>query len=353
MDAAICGDGPQYSPMQLDDKNKQINNDDAISTITSAFGFDESPKNKMIDFDGPEYKNSVELITNTISMENSRLRKNKAYDQFKESPLYSEVVQDIIPNFLLPRYATEFLQFPITRSMLRQSRTITGNSQRLHAYLKKLQSQQCTTILFLGGSVTKGHKAGGYMNAYPKFFIDWLNARYPCSSVNGTIGNHTAKFTSSTAHSSQEIVVNWPVVNGIESFDMVFLEFNINDAFTPNNPHSLEDKGPIGDTPEYKSGWYFEVLLRRLLLLRKPDPVALVIFSADYVGSHWADRSVAEWAKEDTVVKARKTLFRQNAEPVKSWLASLMEIPVFSASVWMLPLHSKKGMQRQFMRGNP
>ena len=101
--------------MQLDDKKKKITNDDANSTITSAFGFDESPKNKIIDFDGPEYKNSMELITNTISMENNRLRKNKANDQLKESPLYSEVVQDIIPNFLLPRYATEFLQFPITR----------------------------------------------------------------------------------------------------------------------------------------------------------------------------------------------------------------------------------------------
>ncbi|KAL7543005.1 hypothetical protein ACHAXR_012891 [Thalassiosira sp. AJA248-18] len=227
-------------------------------------------------------------------------------------PEYSEVVEEIIPTFpLLPRYATDFLQFPTTRSMLRQSRTITGNNERLHAYLKKLQSQQCTTVLFLGGSVTKGHKAGGHMNAYPKFFCDWLN------------------------------------VDGIESFDLVFLEFNINDAFTPNNPHSLEDKGPLGNTAEYRSGWYFEILLRRLLLLRKPDPVAIVTFNADYAGGQWADKSVV-----DTQVNARKTLFRQNPEPSKSWISSLYEIPVFSASVWMLTLSSKKGMQRQFMRGN-
>ena len=180
--------------------------------------------------------------------------------------------------------------------MLRQSRTITGNSERLHIFLKKLQSQTCTKILFLGGSVTKGHKAGGKNSAYPRFFTDWLNARYPCM-VNGTLGSHQSKLTSSAAHSSQEIVVNWPVVDGIESFDLVLLEFNINDAFTPNNPHTLEDKGQIGETVEYRSAWYFEVLVRRLLLLRKPDPVAIVTFSADYAGNQWADSGLVKWAK--------------------------------------------------------
>ena len=268
------------------------------------------------------------------------------------------------------------------RSMLRQSRTITGNNERLHSYIKKLHSHTCTTVLFLGGSVTKGHKAGGYINSYPRFFIDWLNARYPCLEMNGRIGKHQAKFTSSTAHSSQEIVLNWPLVDGIQSFDLVFLEFNINDAFIPSNPHALEDKGPVGETTEYRSAWYFEVMLRRLLLLRKPDPVAIVTFTADYVGREWADKSVAKWAKKgmltlfgqyffflasmltllslkcvavpiDTVIKARKTLFRKNPEPIKSWISSLYEVPVFSSAIWMLPLASKKGMKRQFMKGNP
>jgi hypothetical protein len=121
--------------------------------------------------------------------------------------------------------------------------------------------------------------------------------------VNGTIGKHQSKLTSSAAHSSQEIVLNWPVVGGIESFDLVFLEFNINDAFTSSSPHMLEDKGPISETTEYTSGWYFEILLRRLLLLRKPDPVAIVTFNADYVGNEWADKSVAEWAAEGRAFK--------------------------------------------------
>jgi len=304
--AVICGDAPQHVARLLNDTSKQ-SNDVSNTTITSTFndrlGPSSSPRQHvMIDFDGLEYKNRVENTTNTISLENARMRKNRRFSPSTDSPVYSEVVQDIIPHDLRPRYATEFLQFPITRFMLRQSRTITGNIERLHAYLKKLQSQQCTTILFLGGSVTKGHKAGGYMNSYPKFFLDWLNARHPCME-NGIIGNHEAKFTSSSAHSSQEIVVNWPVVNGIESFDLVFLEFNINDAFTPSNPHALENKGPVGDTPEYRSAWYFEILLRRLLLLRKPDPVAIITFTADYVGSQWADRSVApEWAKDGEII---------------------------------------------------
>jgi hypothetical protein len=113
--------------------------------------------------------------------------------------------------------------------------------------------------------------------------------------MDGNIGRHQWKLTS--AHSSQEVVVNWRVVAGIESFDLVFIEFNINDAFTPNNPHMLEDKGPISETFEYRSGWYFEILLRRLLLLKKPDPVAIVTFNADYAGNDWAEKSVAPWAE--------------------------------------------------------
>lgn len=186
----------------------------------------------------------------------------------------------------------------IIRSMLRQSRTIGGNGIRLQNYLKKLHFQKCTTILFLGGSVTKGHKAGGWQNAYPRFFVDWLNARYPCLTPNGTLGRHQSKLTAASATNSQEIVVNWPAVDGIRYFDLVFLEFNINDAYIPTMPHALEDKGYASNISEYRSGWYFEILLRRMLLLRKPDPVAVVTFNADYDGTMWADKSVADWAKK-------------------------------------------------------
>ena len=65
---------------------------------------------------------------------------------------YNDVVEEIVPQTLLPVYAHQNLEFNITRSMLRRSRPIVGNTQRLHSYLNKLRSKQCTTVLFLGGS---------------------------------------------------------------------------------------------------------------------------------------------------------------------------------------------------------
>lgn len=92
----------------------------------------------------------------------------------------------------------------------------------------------------------------------------------------------------------------------------------------------------------YTDLWYSEVLLRRLLQLRKPDPLAIITFNADYVGASWAPPPYSDPATD------RKSLFRKNAEPMKIWISSLYEIPVVSASIWMLPLASKMGMEWQF-----
>lgn len=47
-------------------------------------------------------------------------------------------------------------------------------------------------------------------------------------------------------------------------------------------------------------------------------------------------------------------LFRSNQEPLKIWVSSIYEIPVFSAVMWMLPLAGKKGLYWQFNRtANP
>jgi len=75
----------------------------------------------------------------------------------QQTTKHTSIIEELIPTKLLPLYSYENLlkqklQFNITRSMLRQSRPVVGNTQRLHAYLKKLQSKQCTTVLFLGGS---------------------------------------------------------------------------------------------------------------------------------------------------------------------------------------------------------
>jgi len=68
----------------------------------------------------------------------------------------SSIIEEIIPDTLQPIYQN--IQFNVTRSMLRQSRPIIGNTQRLHAYLEKLRNKQCTTVLFLGGSGEFEHK---------------------------------------------------------------------------------------------------------------------------------------------------------------------------------------------------
>jgi hypothetical protein len=65
-------------------------------------------------------------------------------------PTKKSIIEEIVPPKLLPVY--EILQFNVTRSMLRQSRPVIGNTQRLHSYLKKLRNKECTTVLFLGGS---------------------------------------------------------------------------------------------------------------------------------------------------------------------------------------------------------
>ena len=75
----------------------------------------------------------------------------------QQTTKHKSITEELIPPKLLSLYTHENLlkqklQFNITRSMLRQSRPVVGNTQRLHAYLKKLQSKQCTTVLFLGGS---------------------------------------------------------------------------------------------------------------------------------------------------------------------------------------------------------
>jgi hypothetical protein len=70
------------------------------------------------------------------------------------SNMTMSLVEEIVPRELQPTYAPENLQFNVTRSMIRQSRPIIGNTERLHAYIKKLHSKKCTSVLFLGGSVT-------------------------------------------------------------------------------------------------------------------------------------------------------------------------------------------------------
>jgi len=76
--------------------------------------------------------------------------------------------------------------------------------------------------------------------------------------------------------------------------------------------------------------------------------VAIVTFNADYIGRTWA--TFPPWHDP---AKAREMLFRRNQEPLKIWVSSMYEVPVFSAVIWMLPLSGKKGTMWQFNRTNP
>ena len=62
------------------------------------------------------------------------------------------VIDEIVPPSLRAEYATENLQFNVTRSMLRSSRPVVGNVGGLRGYLRKLRSGKCTTVVFIGGS---------------------------------------------------------------------------------------------------------------------------------------------------------------------------------------------------------
>lgn len=125
------------------------------------------------------------------------------------------------------------------------------------------------------------------------------------------------------------------------------IKTNINDSFIGGIPHALEEKG---DVEKFPGSWYFEVIIRRLLLLRKPDPIAIVTFNAgrcwyivlcslmfpfnilssisyhhhytDYIGRVWA--TFPPWHDP---YAARKMIFRSSREPLVNWISSMYEIP--------------------------
>ena len=229
----------------------------------------------------------------------------------------ASLIDEYIPPALRHKYGDAELQFNVSRSMLRRSRPVAGNNERLHAYLRKLRAGRCTTVLVIGGSVSGGHHVRNKAtNAYPPLFVEWLNARYPCLSREGTAaqegGRH--RFRDTPASSSQSHFSFLADPGRVGDFDLVLIELNVNDRFIAHLPHALEDKGEAGArkgeatapsvaeqlwrhlsspampaaVPDYMSLWYYEVMLRRLLKARTPDPPAIVTFNADYTGRTWA-----------------------------------------------------------------
>lgn len=219
-------------------------------------GFNFSAKYTIIA-DNREIKTKISSNTNNSVVTSGMAATSNYLQHQQQRQKANSIIEEIIPPQLLPTYAHEKLQFNITRSMLRQSRPVVGNTERLHLYLQKLQAKKCTTVLFLGGSVTAGHNGGGPDNAYPRRFIDWLNARYPCkanssSSSSKNNNNETAavgkhKYRKTHAVDSVTHFMFWQTVTSVEEFDLVLIEFNIGDSFVKGLPHALEDKGSAGN----------------------------------------------------------------------------------------------------------
>ena len=80
---------------------------------------------------------------------------------------YAEWLPTVMPPSLLAEYGTPgALPFNLTMSVLRRSRPVVGNTERVRGFLRKLRGGRCTASIMLGGSVTAGHNAGGPGVAY-------------------------------------------------------------------------------------------------------------------------------------------------------------------------------------------
>ena len=162
---------------------------------------------------------SVSVVDDSRPRGVSIATRNESLRQIDTSPL----IEDIIPEKLRKRrYGSGQMAFEVSTTMLRSSRPIVGNTQRLHSFIRKLNAGSCTTVLILGGSVSGGHNVrGGPNNAYPQIFTEWLNERYPCEG-----GSHTYKKTH--ASNSPTHFSAWSMIESIPAFDLVILEFNVN-----------------------------------------------------------------------------------------------------------------------------
>lgn len=217
-----------------------------------------------------------------------------------------------------------------------------GNVERLHGFLRKLTAGQCTHIVVFGGSVTAGHNAGGANTAYPKIFLLWLNARWPCKAVGG----HTVHVSAHGGYGIHNTFQNW-LFNLPGVVDLMLVEGNVNDKFIPfPNPFFLQTKYRQ-NTQEESMMWFHEAFLRSALMLRRPGPVAVVYFSADYIGSRWASPPYGN------PESALGELFLGDIEPATYFIVSMYEVPLISAVEWLLPMARKLGRNMQFNRSYP
>lgn len=110
----------------------------------------------------------------------------------------------------------------LTPAMVARSRYNEGNKARLVKAIKKLQANEETTVVFLGGSITHGTSAGDDL-CYAKLTADKLQAEFPeakLNYINAGIGATDSLY--GLARADDDVLSKNP--------DIVFVDFSVNDT---------------------------------------------------------------------------------------------------------------------------
>lgn len=156
--------------------------------------------------------------------------------------------------------------------VMRRSRPVIGNTERIHGFIQKLLNGKCTNVLFVGGSVTFAatRPDGSISHGYHVFFVNWLNERYPC---NG--GGHKLIVHGPGGTDSSYAVGNFNQLfrDADGPIDFVSFEYAVNDSSMAPKPGRS-----LGETIQIVN----EILFRKALKYRNPqDSSAPAIISLE------------------------------------------------------------------------
>lgn len=173
-------------------------------------------------------------------------------------------------------------EYNVTSHMVRRSRTVVGNTDRLHRMLRRVQAGRCIRVMILGGSVSHGYNVGGYDKSWGTLLINWLNVAHPCSL--GMSGEHEVLYRTVGGVGSIFAINNWDslIRPGTQNVDMIVVEYAVNDGFISDTLNlAYEDM-------VFKQQWVTEALVRRCLRYRNgpggSEPPAIVYMEAGFKG---------------------------------------------------------------------
>eukprot|EP00956_Cyclotella_meneghiniana_P015164 scaffold23001_cov46-Cyclotella_meneghiniana.AAC.4 len=164
--------------------------------------------------------------------------------------------------------------------VMRRSRPVIGNTERIHGFINKLLQGKCMNVLFVGGSVTFAFprgKDGSLVQGYHLWFVKWLNERYPCNggehklSIHGPGGTDAAYAVSNFNQLFRD--VGGPV-------DFISFEYAVNDSSMAVKPGKS-----LGESIQIVN----EILFRKALKYRNPQdgsaPAIISLETSFWVGN--------------------------------------------------------------------